>query len=138
MNFMVVNTDTRIIDNVVVADKLADVYVTDTQTVHVSVPGAEIGATLDPTFSTVIAPPVIPVVVPPSVTRYQARVALRRAGLRDTVETMVKAAGGDVEDAWNDAAVFERNSNFIVSMGKALGLTDKQIDDLFIMADTIT
>lgn len=138
MNYMLVDQVTFKVMDVIVAEAQEDVYVPDGQTALPVIADAAVGATLNASMDTVIAPPVVEVPVPGSVTRYQARVALRRVGLRDTVEAMVTQAGGDVKDAWDDAAVFERYSPFIVTMGTALGLTEKQIDDLFIMASTIT
>ncbi len=72
--------------------------------------------------------------VPQSVTPYQARRALNAAGLRDQAEVAIAAASQDVRDAWDYATVVERNSPFITAVGGALGLSEAQIDQLFIYA----
>lgn len=77
--------------------------------------------------------------VPASVSPYQARVALLTAGLLDSLNTLMAQRRVDpaAKIAWEYATVWERNSTFIVSLGPALGLTDKQIDDLFIAAGKV-
>lgn len=77
--------------------------------------------------------------VPEVVSRFQARAALHLAGLLDTVETIM----ADPETpmltrlAWVDAQEFRRDSPTIASMAAELGLTDGQVDELFITAATI-
>jgi hypothetical protein len=39
--------------------------------------------------------------------------------------------------AWDEATTFERNSAFIGTFGPSLGLTDAQIDALFIAANSV-
>ena len=79
-------------------------------------------------------------IIPQTVTRFQARAALYQAGLLDQVETLMN----DPETptlarlAWQDAQSFERQSPTIAAMATALGLTDAQLDDLFIAAAGIT
>lgn len=73
-------------------------------------------------------------VVPQSVAPYQARRALNAAGLREAAEAAIAGASQDVRDAWEYALVIERESSFIAAIGGALGLTDQQVDDLFIAA----
>lgn len=80
-----------------------------------------------------IAPP-----VPPYVSPFQARRALDNAGLRDAVEAAVAAATRDVQDAWQYAVRIERSSPFIAAMQGGLGLTNEQVDQLFIAAAQIT
>jgi len=71
--------------------------------------------------------------VPHSVTRYQAKIALRRAGEADNVKTVLDDPGTDPEivEAWNDKSIFERNSPAITVMATALGFNDAQVDNLF-------
>jgi hypothetical protein len=83
---------------------------------------------------TLIEPPV----VPNSVSPFQARSALLAAGLLETVDALVSNTGGQVKIAWEYATVFQRNSQFILSMQPLLNLTDEQIDELFIVASTIS
>ena len=78
-------------------------------------------------------------VVPKSVTPYQARMALLGAGLLATVEALMEDPGTDqaAKIAWEYATTIERDSPFIAALGPALGLTDEQIDVLFIAAAAI-
>jgi hypothetical protein len=77
-------------------------------------------------------------VVPAEVPQWQARRALLDAGLLDAVEAAVAAATRDVQIVWEYAPNIVRNSPFIAAMGPALGLSDAQIDALFIAARRIT
>jgi len=77
--------------------------------------------------------------VPQEVSPYQARVALRRAGRLADVEALMQDAGTDEEAklAWKHAVTIRRKSPFIANLGAALGFTEQQIDNLFILASTI-
>lgn len=76
--------------------------------------------------------------VPVSVSRFQARAALHVAGLLDAVEAAVAAAPDPlVQIAWADAQSFERSSPTIATLAAAIGLSDTQVDDLFIAAAKI-
>lgn len=86
-----------------------------------------------------LPPPPVPVAVPASVSIFQARTALRRAGLFDAAEAAVQASGdAEIQDAWVYAAEFPRTSPTIAALAHQLGLTDAQIDDLFRAAALIT
>jgi hypothetical protein len=77
--------------------------------------------------------------VPPylRVTARQARLALLNAGLLDQVETAVTQAGAEAKIYWDYSTEIHRDSPFIASIGQSLGLTDTQIDDLFVQAATL-
>lgn len=79
------------------------------------------------------------VLVPVSVTPYQARIALLNAGLLASVETVMADPGTDQAAgiAWEYATAIERDSPFIAALAPALGLTEEQIDGLFIAAAAI-
>lgn len=85
------------------------------------------------------APPVLPP-VPEKVTRFQGKAALAQAGYLDTVEAMMADPLTPAVSrlAWTDAPTFERDSQTVIGMGGALGLTSEQLDDLFRLAATIT
>lgn len=74
--------------------------------------------------------------VPKVVSRFQARVALFLAGLLDDVEAMMAAPETPAlaKLAWADAQEFERASPTIAAMAGQIGLTDAQLDELFITA----
>ena len=80
-----------------------------------------------------------PAPVPQVVSRFQARAALHLAGLLGTVQTMMENPATDplARLAWQDAQEFRRTSPTVLAMGAALGLTDSQLDALFVQAATI-
>lgn len=83
-----------------------------------------------------VVPPPPP--VPDAVSAFQARSALRRAGLLGQVEAAIEASTDpDAKLAWEYATQFVRNGGLINSIGTGLGLTDAQIDDLFRLAEGI-
>jgi len=73
------------------------------------------------------------------VSRFQARAALRQAGLRSQVETIIEDPATDplVVDAWHDAQEFRRMSPTILALADQLGLTETETDDLFHQASLI-
>jgi len=80
----------------------------------------------------VLAPP-----IPQSVTPYQARAALLAAGLLDSVNAAVTKAGGQTQLAWEYATTVERSSTFIAAVQPTLGLSDAQVDALFVAATNV-
>lgn len=74
-----------------------------------------------------------------SVSPLQARKALKESGLLTTVQAMIAAApeDDDIRLAWDWALAWERDSPFVASLGASLGLTSRQIDDLFALATTL-
>lgn len=77
--------------------------------------------------------------VPDMVTNYQARVALINAGLFTAVNTALLALdpANDARQAWEYANNFFRNSAFIATLGPTFGLTEDQIDALFVAANAV-
>lgn len=75
-------------------------------------------------------------VVPQTVTRFQARAALYNAGLLPQVEALMAdpATGELARMAWADAQEFRRTSPTVLAMAAALGLSDVQLDALFVAA----
>lgn len=77
-------------------------------------------------------------VVPSQIQMWQARAILLRAGLLGSVDQAVKVATNpEIEIAWEYAPNVVRRSAFVNAMAAALGLTDTQIDGLFIEAAKI-
>jgi hypothetical protein len=78
--------------------------------------------------------------IPSTVTRFQARVALVQAGHFDTINTYIATLPQtDVKRlAWEDAAEWERASPTLNFLANMLGLTDTDVDDLFILASSIS
>lgn len=82
-------------------------------------------------------PPAPPVHVPQSVSPRQIRQALTRAGLRASVEAAVAAGDQDTQDWYNFSNPFERSNPVVSAMGASLGVSDAQLDNLWILADTL-
>lgn len=77
--------------------------------------------------------------VPQVVSPFQAKAALRVQGLLLEVETLINDPECDpfVKLAWETAQEFRRTSPTILHIAVELNWTDKQLDDLFILAATI-
>ena len=74
-----------------------------------------------------------PVPVPDQIQMWQARVILARVGLLDAVNAAVEASdNAEIHIAWEYAPNVVRRSAFVNAMASALGLTDEQLDHLFI------
>lgn len=78
------------------------------------------------------------VIVPVSVTPFQARRALKVSGLLASVETAIAAADDDTRMAWEYASSIERNSPFVATLASALSLSGADLDQLFVLAATFT
>jgi len=76
--------------------------------------------------------------IPQSVTMRQARLALLNAGLLTTVNNAVATVAGAAGDAarieWEFSSEVFRHRPLVVSLGTSLGLTDAQLDALFVAA----
>lgn len=74
---------------------------------------------------------------PMQCTPAQMRLALHRMGLLPTVQAI---ADSDPEASivWEYATVILRNSPFIAALQGQSGLTDAQIDDIFLMAMAVS
>lgn len=72
-----------------------------------------------------------------SVSPWQLRKALNQLGWRAAVEALVEQSQQDIKDGWEFATEFQRNNQFVVSMGQALGKTDAEMDALFALAATL-
>lgn len=78
-----------------------------------------------------------PVFVPQVVSRFQARAALMQTGLLDEAEAAIAGADAVTKLAWAEALEFHRTSPTVNAMCAVLGLTEQQIDDLFVAAAQI-
>lgn len=83
----------------------------------------------------VLSPPL----VPQSIQNRQAKLALLSVGLFKRAEEIINSMEGDASIAarieWN-ATTFSRNSAFLKKIAQTLELSEKQLDDLFILAAT--
>ncbi|PVZ19910.1 MULTISPECIES: hypothetical protein [unclassified Pseudomonas] len=79
-----------------------------------------------------------PVKVPESVTMMQARMAMLNAGILDQVQAAIGAMSGTEGQAaqiqWQFAQEVRRDWPLVLHLQSTVGLTDQQVDDLFIAA----
>ena len=101
------------------------------------------------TIAEYVAPPAPARSVPQSVTRYQGRAALLQMALLDDIDAHYAALPTDTADEavnlknrlakerWVGMLNFERDSDELVELATAFGLSATQVDDLFCFAATI-
>lgn len=87
-------------------------------------------------LTALVPPPVDPNAVPQSITRTQARLVLHRAGLLDSVVSLVKAGGIEAE-IWFESATWNRQSPVLIAMATELGFDATKLDELFRAAAAI-
>lgn len=81
-------------------------------------------------------PPQQQTIVPAEVTIRQAELALREAGYLAAVESWVTTLDGELEIYWKRSQTVRRDHAFVESARVELGLTQQQMDQLFILAAT--
>jgi hypothetical protein len=118
---------------------LSDRYCCDNTDLPFSVVGQ--GEIVEADTITWPEPPVPPVPVPQSVTMRQARLALHAAGLLAGVDAAIASMQEPAKTAaaieWEYASAVERNAGLVPAMAAALGMSEADIDDLFITAATL-
>jgi hypothetical protein len=125
MKYAIINNG--LVENLVVADyPLSDNWVEASDE-------AQIGGIYDGEFHP--APPAS-IVAPSSITPRQARLALLAADLLDAVESAFAKLPAQQRKAaqieWQYASAIKRNSPLVSQFGPLLGLTEVQIDELFV------
>lgn len=75
--------------------------------------------------------------VPLLVTMRQARLSLLAANKLDAVTTAIAAAGSAAQIEWDYATEVHRDAGLVPQMALVLGMTDREVDDLFINAATL-
>lgn len=77
--------------------------------------------------------------IPKRVTPFQAKLALSDAGLLGAVEAIITDPATPLRTrlAWTEASMFDRQSDMIADAANLLGLTDAQLDALFVAAAQI-
>lgn len=80
--------------------------------------------------------------VPSSITNWRARVVLEVMGLTGMIEQIVDSMTGDealvVRNAWRSGADLDRLGPSVIAFTHQLGLTEDQVDQLFIQASKLT
>ena len=84
----------------------------------------------------------VPIHVPRSVTRRQARQALLLSGKLAQVQPAIDSIPdpiqrGMVQIEWDDSQTFERNRPTLIALATAIGLDSAQVDNLFIEASKL-
>jgi hypothetical protein len=72
-----------------------------------------------------------------SVSMRQARLALLKFSLLDKVEAAVAGAEKAIQIDWEFAQSVNRNYGSVTTLAKAMGISDKQLDELFALARTL-
>lgn len=90
------------------------------------------------------AAPVAPSLVPPSITMWQAQYILHSTPSATPGKTLLDdanaaIAAGDMltSIAWTRSATIDRSSGLLAKIGAALGISDTQIDAMFIAAANV-
>ena len=75
---------------------------------------------------------------PTVVSVYQAKMALLQANLYSQVETIVNESNNlALSIAWNNAATWIKDNEFITTLQGSLGLSNNEVDALFTLAESI-
>jgi hypothetical protein len=72
-----------------------------------------------------------------AVTMRQARLALFQSDLLSQVNTAVAAADEATKITWEFSTEVQRGNALVATLTVALGLTEQQVDDLFVLAATL-
>lgn len=80
-----------------------------------------------------------PPLVPQEVSRFQGRAALIQAGHMAAIQAFIDQPDTDimVKEAWANVTVFRRQSPMMTTVATVLGLTEQDLDNLFIAAHAI-
>ncbi|MCI4437555.1 MAG: hypothetical protein JHC33_12175 [Ignisphaera sp.] len=78
----------------------------------------------------------IPIVVPDQISPRQARLALLQDNLLDKVNSMLSNDKA-MQIWWEYSLDIQRNHEHIIAMATPLGLTESQLDDLFILGGSL-
>lgn len=74
---------------------------------------------------------------PQTVTMRQARLALLQAGLLGQVNAAVNSADEATKITWEFSSEVHRDHHFVATLTAALGLSEKQLDNLFTLAASL-
>jgi hypothetical protein len=120
------------------AHKLHEGLLPVTEEYPVMQEGENLGVTIDTietdrvvrTWAVVPAPPPR---VPDEIQMWQARTILAQSGLLSSINAAVAASNNaEIQIAWEYAPNVVRRSTFVATMATALGLTEAQLDAMFI------
>lgn len=72
--------------------------------------------------------------VPMQVSRRQLILALHQSGMLAAIKSYVASASVEVQISWDESLDFERNNALLLAASSALGKSEADLDDLFILA----
>jgi hypothetical protein len=75
---------------------------------------------------------VVPQAVPLELTPRQVRLVLNSTGMRAAVEAAVLATDQNTKDMWAYSSSFKRNDPVLNAMAASIGITQSQLDQMFI------
>lgn len=79
--------------------------------------------------------------VPGSITMRQARLCLHKhgmlAGVQPSIDALPEPDRTAAQIEWDYSSVVERRRGFVLTIAQSLGITDDQLDELFIEAATL-
>ena len=85
--------------------------------------------------------PIEIIVVPQEVQLWRARTVLKLLGMEQTIEIALNSLEEPTKTGalyiWQFGTTVERNSQTVLLLQTVLGLTDSQVDDIFIQAENI-
>lgn len=99
------------------------------------------GSCVDGVLALPVLPPPPAPPVPSRITMRQARLALLQSGLLASVDAAIAGLPEPDKSAaqieWEYASEVQRNAGLVPAMAQALGMTDAQLDELFVLASTL-
>jgi hypothetical protein len=85
--------------------------------------------------------PIEVIIVPQEVQLWRARVVLKLLGMEQVIEIALNSLDEPLKTGalyiWQFGTTVERNSQTVLLLQTVLGLTDTQVDDIFIQAENI-
>jgi len=75
--------------------------------------------------------------VPQIISMRQARLALIQSGLYDAINTAIKTMSPDIQVEWEYATEVKRSYGLILGLAEELGLTERELDELFVLGATL-
>jgi hypothetical protein len=128
-----------VVENTVVADSIEEAEGVFPGMIVVDADaGGSVGDAYDAETGVFTPPGQAPAPVPSAVTMRQARLALMGAGMLDSVNGAIAAMTGAQGDAarieWEFSSEVRRHQPLVLALAPALGLTDVQLDELFVAA----
>lgn len=118
------------ISNVVMADTAEDITLPTGVVALSADPQVKPGWTHDGV--SFVAPPAGPPVVPKTISKLQLVRALRSAGHWGNVKATLAQADATTQEDWEYAFKINRSDPVVASFAAALGLTEDNLDDIFI------